>query len=134
MSGSTGFSPAVDCCSASGGRVIITCNGQRWSARSALTVKPTVIERMAGANQDGSLYIHNKPVPAEADLSLSDYCGMDLNTIMTCPLDATLDLIDMRRKYLFTGAIVVGRPEVNTETGEIRNIKITSANVTVVNY
>jgi hypothetical protein len=124
----------LDCCDASGGRVIITANGQHWSARSALTIKPTVIERTAGSNQDGSLHVQNKPVPAEADLSLSDRCGMTLDDVMNCPLDVTLDLIDMKRKYLFSRAIVVGRPEINSETGEIRGIKITSATVQIVNY
>ena len=124
----------LDCCDASGGRVLITANGQRWSARSAITIKPTTVERMSGANQDGSLYVHNKPVPAEADLSLSDRCGLSLEDLMACPLDVTLDLIDMKRKYLFTRAVVVGRPEINSETGEIRSVKVTSATVQVVNY
>ena len=124
----------LDCCDASGGRVIITASGKRFSARSAITIKPTTIERMTGANQDGSLFIHNKAVPAEADLSLSDRCGLTLEDIMNCPLDVTLDLIDMKRKDLFTRAVVVGRPEINSETGEIRGIKIVSAIVNVSNY
>lgn len=125
---------AIDCCDASGGRVVITASGQRWSARSAVTVRPTNFERTAVSNQDGTLAVQTKPVPAEADITLSDRCGMVIDDIMGCPLDVTIDLIDMRRKYFFTKAIVVGRPEINSETGEIRNLKIVSQAPSQVNY
>jgi len=124
----------LDCCDASGGRVVITVNGKRFSARSAITIKPTTVERMQVANQDGTVAIHNKAVLPEADLSLSDRCGLDINEIMSCPADVTLDLIDMRRRYLMTKAVVVGRPELNSETGEIRGIKFVSHLVNVTNY
>lgn len=124
----------VDCCNAAGGRVVISANGQQWSARSSVTVTPTNYERTSGANQDGSLYTTYKPMPAEADIVLSDRCGLSINDIMGCPIDVTIDLIDVRRRYLFTKGVVIGRPQINTETGEIRNIKITSNDVTEQNY
>jgi hypothetical protein len=126
----------IDCCDASGGRVVITANGKRWSARSAVTVKPTTFERKAEANQDSTLAVQNKAAFPEADIVLSDRCGLFLDDIMGCPIDVTIDLIDMRRKYYFTKAIVVGRPSINSETGEIRDIKIvcSGANLNTVNY
>lgn len=124
----------INCCNSSGGRVIITANGKRWSARSAVTVNPTQIERKAEANQDGTLAVQTKPVPAEAEFTLSDRCGLSVNDIMGCPVDVTIELVDMRRRYFFTAAVVIGRPSINSETGEIRGLKVTSNQVQEVNY
>lgn len=124
----------VSCCAAAGGRVVITANGKQWSARSSVTISPTTFERSAQANQDGTMYTTYKPMPAEADLVLSDRCGLTMADIMGCPIDVTIDLIDVRRRYWFTAGLVVGRPQINTETGEIRNIKIVSDQVTEKNY
>lgn len=124
----------LDCCNASGGRVVITANGKRWSARSAVTITPINFERTVNANQDGTIYTQTKPIPAEAELSLSDHCGMEIEDIMGCPIDVTIDMIDVRRKYFFTAAVVVGRPQINSESGEIRGLKITANNVKTVNY
>lgn len=124
----------IDCCDASGGRVVITANGKRWSARSAVNIIPVQFERKAEANQDGTLAVQTKPMPAEAEITLSDRCGMTMEDIMGCPVDVTIDLIDMRRKYFFTRGIVVGRPQINSETGEIRGLKVTSNTIQTVNY
>ena len=123
----------VQCCDASGGRVIITIDGIKYSSRSAVTIKPTNIEREAKANMDGTMYVTTKPMPAEADFSMSDTCGLDLETLISkCRIDATFEIFDMNRTYLFSKASVVGRPEIDTETGEIKNIKLASAFVKTV--
>jgi hypothetical protein len=124
----------LDCCDASGGRVVITANGQRWSARSAVNIMPVNFERTVGSNQDGTIHVQTKPMPAEAELTLSDRCGLMIEDIMGCPVDVTIDLIDMKRKYFFTAAVVIGRPTINSETGEIRGLKVTSNNVKATNY
>lgn len=119
----------VDCCYAAGGRVRITANGKNWAARTSVTVEPTNFERRVAANQDGSIYTTTMPVPATAEIVLSDSCDMSLDDIMSCPLDVTIELVDVRRKYLFTKAVVVGRPKIDTETGAISGLTITSGNV-----
>lgn len=116
----------VDCCYAAGGRVRITANGQAWSARSSVTVEPINFERKVESNQDGSIYVTTKPMPATAEITLSDSCDMVIDDIMGCPLDVTIELVDVRRRYLFTKAVVVGRPKINTETGEISGLTVTS--------
>lgn len=118
------------CCYSSGGRVIITANGKRWSARAAVQITETNFERAVASNQDGTIYTTTKPMPAEAEITLSDSCDMDVNDIMACPLDVSIELSDVRRRYFFTKAVVVGRPKLNTETGEISGLIITSGNVT----
>ena len=125
-------SPA-DCCYASGGLVTVAINGIMYSPRS-VSVTPFNFERDVKSNQDGTIYTITKPVPAEADISLSDYCGLDLSAIMGCPIDATIDFTTMRRRYLFTKGVVIGRPKINAETGEISAVKISSNTVQIVNY
>lgn len=120
---------AVDCCYASGGRVRVTANGQTWSTRGAVTIMPIPFERKVESNNDGTIYTTTKAVPVEAEIQFSDFCGMDLNTLMTCPLDVTIELIDLNRQYLFSKCVVVGRPKINTETGDITGMTIAGAAV-----
>lgn len=124
----------VDCCYAAGGRVRITANGQVWAVRSSVTVEPVNFERKVESNQDGSIYVTTKPMPATAEITLSDFCGMRIEDIMGCPIDVTIELVDVRRRYLFTKAVIVGRPKIDTETGAISGLIVTSGNVTQENF
>lgn len=125
----------VECCDNAGGRVILTLNGKRYSTRGGVTIRPTHKSREAGANDDGSLYVTTKAEPAEAEFTMSDSCGLKIGDLVdACWIDATFDLIDMRKKYLFTRASVVGRPEYKTDTGEISGMKIVSAMVREQSY
>lgn len=120
----------VECCYAAGGRVRITANGKTWAARSSVTVEPINFERKVESNQDGSIFVTTKPMPATAEIVLSDSCDMVLEDVMACPLDVTIELTDVRRRYLFTKAVVVGRPKIDTETGAISGLTITANIVT----
>lgn len=122
----------VDCCDNAGGRVSLSLNGRNVTLRGKVTVKPTTVEKEPGSNTDGSLYVTVKPVPAEAEITLSDRCGLRLDDIMGCHVDATIKLIDMNRTYLYTRATVVGRPSIDTETGEISGLRIVSSRVTQI--
>ncbi len=124
----------MDCCYAAGGRVRITANGTTWSARSSVTVEPINFERAVASNQDGTIFVTTKPVPATAEIVLSDSCGMKIEEIMGCPIDVTIELVDVRRRYLFTKAVVVGRPKIDTETGAISGLTITANVVTHENF
>lgn len=123
------------CCSNSGSRVVLTVHGssgsRRVSVRGSLTIKPTTVETEAQANSDGSMYVTTKPVPAEAEIKLSDKCGLKMEDLLNCSIDVTMELIDLRRTYLFTNSRMVGRPSIETETGEISGLKIASSNVTM---
>lgn len=117
----------MDCCDSAGGRVTLTINGVKYSTRSAITVRPTNVEREAGANMDGTVYVTTKPMPAEMEFTLSDRCGLALSDLVeNCHVDVTAELIDVKRTYLFSRATVVGRPELDTESGEISGLKIVS--------
>ncbi len=120
----------MECCYAAGGRVRITANGKTWAVRSSVTVEPINFERKVESNQDGSIYVTTKPMPATAEIILSDHCDMAIEEVMTCPLDVTIELIDVRRRYMFTKAVIVGRPKIDTETGAISGLTVTSNDVT----
>ncbi len=118
---------SIPCCDNSGGRVALTIDGVSYSARASVTIRPTNVEKEAKANHDGTIYTTTKAVPAEADITLSDRCGLDLETLTkACHVDATIQLIDMSRTYLFSKCSVVGRPEINSEDGEIKGLKLAS--------
>lgn len=120
----------VDCCDNAGGRVVMNIGSKRYSARGSFTIRPTTFSREAGANSDGTIYTTTKAEPAEVEFTLSDKCGLNINDLVKgCHIDATIRLVDMKKTWLFTRASVVGRPEFDTESGEIRGLKLVSANV-----
>ena len=101
----------------------MTINGVKYSARSSITIRPTTFEREAGANQDGTLYVTTKPMPAEMEITLSDKCGLYPDVLIhECNVDVTAEIFDMGRTYLWTEATVVGRPEIDSESGEISGL------------
>lgn len=123
----------IPCCDNSGGRVSLTINGdagpKKVSLRGSVTIRPTTKETEALANSDGTMYVTTKAVPAEAEIMISDRCGLTFADLLNCTIDATIQLIDMGRTYLFTRARLVGRPEIKTEDGEISGLKVASVNV-----
>lgn len=114
----------MECCDNSGSRFVLTVDGKNYKVRGSLTVRLGGKESTAEANSDGSMYVSNKPVLWEADLTFSDGCGVDIKSIMECHIDVTADLIDIKRKYFLTKARAVGRPQINHETGEISGVTV----------
>ena len=125
----------MDCCDNSGGRVVLTINGRRDRSRGTVTIRPMRYRREVEANNDGSIYVTTQARPAEAEITLSDQCGLRIDELMgPCFVDATIDLIDMKRKYLFTKSTIVGDPEIASDTGEIRGLRIASSMVKQIEY
>lgn len=125
------------CCDNSGGRVTITLNGKRYQSRGGVDFMPTGIVRDVIPNDDGTIAITTKAVPAEATFSLSDRCGLDINElIFGCKIDVVFDQLDMRRKILYTQATVIGRPSFNSDSGVISGLKIAApaSNVNILPY
>lgn len=123
------------CCSNAGGRVVFHVNGKRYPTRGGITLRPTTVERQAGANDDGSLYVTTKAVPGEADFKLSDSCGLRIEDLTeACFVDATIDLIDMKKRYLYTQGRIIGRPEFSSESGEITGLKLVSGIIRPIRY
>lgn len=111
-----------------GGTFYLTVNGQQVSARGAFDVQPLNFERDAESNQDGTMYITQKPVPASATGSISYSRAVDLPTLYSlCGVTCTIELVN-GDTFIFPSASVVGTPKLNTEKGEISDFKIVSAN------
>lgn len=123
----------AECC-VSGGRVVIQINGKRYSARTAAQIEWLNTNREVVPNQDGTIAVMFKPTPPTATFTLSNTCGLDLNELAQCSVDVTFDMIDARKVFYFTDAYLIGKPTINSETGEISNLKITANEVKVVNY
>lgn len=123
------------CCDNSGGRLTVTIDGIRYSSRGGAELSPVAIDTQVGANDDGTIYTTRKAVPATARFTLTDKCGLDVTKIAKgCKVDVTFDQLDMRRKWLYTAATVIGRPTINTETGAISGFEIASSYVNVIPY
>lgn len=113
------------CCNSAGGTMRLTIDGVVYSVRGSVSIMPTNLEISAEANLDGTVYTLRKPVPSKIDMSISDACGLSLETVMghSCT-DASVELDSVGRTYLLVYATVVGRPSLNPETGEISGISL----------
>jgi hypothetical protein len=108
------------------GTFYLTIKGQQVSARGAFDIMPLNRERDAEANQDGTIYITEKPVPASASGSLSYSRELNIQTLyQICGETATIELVN-GDTFVFPKASVVGTPKLNTEKGEISDFKIVS--------
>lgn len=117
----------------SGGRAYFSLNGKRYSPRGKITITPTSFQRDKGLNQDGTLYTSVKPEPAEAELSFSDQPGIAVQDLAYMKdVDVTIELFDRKCTWLFSKATVTGRPKIDTETGEISGLMISSAAARIV--
>jgi|SRR6476661_6926570 len=115
------------CCDASGGRVTITIDGKHYSSRGGVRIMPSVVSKSVGMNDDGTMYTTSKAVPARAEFTLSDKCGLDpTQLIRGCKVDVTVDQIDMRRKWLYTQATVLGDPTIDSDSGAISGLSVAS--------
>jgi|SRR5580692_2110533 hypothetical protein len=116
-----------------GGTIYLTVNGQQISPRGAFDIQPLNFERDAESNQDGTMYVTEKSVPATATGSISYTSGLDLQALYSlCGVTCTIALVN-GDTFVFSSASVVGTPKLNTEKGEISDFKIASASARKVN-
>ena len=112
------------------GRIQLTVDGERISARGAFDIKPTNFEREVGSNLDQTIWSSAKPMPAEAVGSI-DACSVeDFNALMdACDLTVTFSLGNPSDPdvWIFPQAVLAGRPSLNTEAGEVSDIMFKSA-------
>jgi hypothetical protein len=124
------------CCQNAGGRVALTIDGpmgaKQFNLRGSVTIMPTNTETEAHAHSHGGMYVTTKAVPATAEITLSDSCGLRMEDLLGCTIQATIRLIDQRTTYYYSNSRVVGRPSIKTEDGEISGLKIASGRVSRV--
>jgi len=125
------------CCDNTGGRVILIIDGKRMRTRGGITIRPIPFERTVDAHDDGTHYVMTKARPAEASFTLSYLCTLPISLsdlMKACRIDVTFDLIDMRIRFLYTQASLLGRPEISSESGEIRGLSVSSSLVKEIKY
>jgi hypothetical protein len=118
-----------------GGRISMTCDGVRYSPRGKATIDNAGVENEAFANSDGSgsRTTKNKLVTAEitldrgnVDLGTNRPTSSTINTLMKAFSDWTIIEQDTGVSHLFTQASLIGTPKLDTETGEISGLTITT--------
>lgn len=115
------------CCNSFGGKISITIDGKRYSARGDITLQPTTLEVTGEANHDGSAYFTSKPVLASASMSFSMPCGLKWDDEMAkCAIDVTIVEEQNNRVHLFTKARLIGRPSLNISNGEVSGLTVMS--------
>lgn len=121
---------ADECCNSFGGFISIEVDGEKWSPTEAdIVINPSNVEVEDMANQDGSGAFTSKPVLPSAEIKFRKPCGMKWNELMRkCRVNASIVEIDNGRTHLFTAGRIVGKPAVNTKTGEVDGLKVVSPN------
>lgn len=124
-----------NCCDSFGGRVVLEIDGVRYKqTQAAIELSPATQEVEAEANQDGSPCYKVKQTLAEADLELRNDCGIDWASITSkCHVNATISEELNGRTHLFTGTRIIGKPQVNVSTGEVKGLKLAGGVYTVRN-
>lgn len=117
------------CCNViAGGRVEISQNGKMFTGKGTVTVRPTLISRDAEAGSNGKMVGTIKPELAEADIVLANLCDADPIEFFDPNCDANYTFYEKDRgiRHLYTGAMVTGRPEIDTLTGEVSGMTVKS--------
>lgn len=115
-----------------GGRFTLTINGRRYSGRGSARIRPARATPDAGVNWDGSGYGTVAPQLAELDLSFdrgpkTQRVRWQENVLLQ-EVDVTFHETDANVRHYFVNGRWVGRPEINTENGEVTGMSIRSDN------
>ena len=107
------------------GRIAVTVDGARFSARGPFEIKPNNFEREAGLNYDGTPFTTVKPVPAMASGSF-DACSIEnFDALLNaCDLTVVIEFGNPANPvtWVFSQAVLTGRPSLNSETGEVTDV------------
>jgi hypothetical protein len=111
-------------------------NGERYSLRGAVTINPANATKESGANSDGSLYVTVAAAVPSAEATLSNSCGLNVSELLKCSggINVVVDFIDTKQQFYFTNAVIVGTPQLNSESGEISGLRWTSPNFRQISY
>lgn len=114
-----------------GGRITVEIDGRRYFSRGSVKIMPTTVEVENGANMDGTGYSTIKPVLAKAELSFDSRLAIGQANLLSV-INVTVREMDTGRMHLFTNARYSGRPNLDTEKGEISGLSIETDSYQVV--
>jgi hypothetical protein len=109
-----------------GGRISVNIGGKRFAPRGKASIKPAQLSHEVNVNHDGSVSRSTKPMAATADLTFDRGAnGFKWDKGFMLPfVDVTIAETDVGVMHVFTGATIVGEPEIDTETGEVTGLSI----------
>jgi|GEM_PF-1725068 hypothetical protein len=120
-----------------GGRITITIGGVRYSPRGKATIKPGRLHHTAQTNHDGTVARSTAAKPAEAELTFDRGAASNgtqrpkWDEAFLLPFyDISIAETDAKVLHLFTGAMIIGEPTIDTETGEVTGLSIATDNYT----
>ena len=110
-----------------GGRIHIKIAGKSFSARAKANIMPARATVDAGVNQDATGFAAVQPQLAEIEFSFDRGLGLtwEEDMILTRP-DVTFKERDVDVTHFLTGARWVGRPTIDSATGEVTGMKMSS--------
>jgi len=109
-----------------GGRIDLEMNGEVYKPRGVVKIMPTSVEVESGTNMNGSGYRTIKPVNAKIELTFErDRFRWD-DKMMLADWNVTVVERDVKPTvtHVATAATMVGRPEIDTATGELTGITL----------
>lgn len=115
-----------------GGRGTIDIDGVRYSARGAAKIMPSTVSLENGANMDGTGYSTVKPELAGVDFSFDRGVFPWTDDLILKKINVTWVETDTGWTHLFTGARFSGKPEIDTEKGEVTGLKIETDSYQVI--
>lgn len=101
--------------------------GATVALRGTFTISPSATSAEAITNQDGSVDRIISPVHPAAEITIADK-GVDIVALFDgARRNVTIVEQTTGRLHMFTGAFMIGRPQVNALTGEVTGLTIAAA-------
>lgn len=117
----------------SGGRVSTVINGVMYSARGAITIKPSNMEVTVASNGDGTNYRTVQATPRTAEITFDKlvdnngtFLKWDDGVMRQVNMSVTFVEQDTGVTHLLTNACFTGSPNVDLATGEVTGVGIAS--------
>ncbi|WFS07779.1 phage tail tube protein [Methylobacterium sp. 391_Methyba4] len=113
-----------------GGRYSVRINGQRFSGRGKATIDPAEATPKADPNRDGTAYRTVEPQLPMIALSFDRGSKSQAITwtanMLLADVDVTFIEDDAGRTHYFTAGSWVGKPSIDTDTGEVTGMSVAS--------
>ena len=120
----------VCCDDVVGGMVYLTVGDRRFEGSGEATLRNlSGVERTSSASSGGRMVITEAARLPEIEMTFINHCDADPLDLfdLRCKVNCTFVEDTRGIRHLFTGAAVVGAPELNTATGVVTNMRINCA-------
>lgn len=109
-----------------GGRFSLEIGGAVYSGRAKATIMPARATPDTGVNQDGTGYATVTPQLAEIELSFDRGFFRWTESMLLQPVNITFAEDDVGLTHFLTAGNWAGRPSIDSATGEVTGMKVSS--------